>query len=103
MDLELASPIPRHRALHLLRGGVFEVNGGVDTLREAFIGKVRQYSCDYRPEVQFGSLQVKRGRVTIASVQDRREAIGCDFIICAGSEKSFFPQRKFRFERLHFS
>ena len=31
MDLELASPIPRHRALHLLRGGVFEVNGGVDT------------------------------------------------------------------------
>lgn len=90
MDLELAAPLPRTRCLQLLQGGVFEVDGGGDALRDAFIGKVRQYSCDYRPEIQFGALQVKRGRVSVASVQDRREAIGCDFIVCAGPEKPFF-------------
>lgn len=90
MDLGKAAALPRMRVFGHLRAGTYEMKGGLDALREGFIGKVRQYSCDYRPEVLFHGLTLKRGKVTEAHVQDRRESIGCNFIVCNSDEKLFF-------------
>ena len=90
MNLGNAAALPRLRSFAHLRDGVYDLGGGIDALREGFIGKVRQYSCDYRSEVQFHALRMKRGKVAEAMVQDRRESIGCDFMVCNGDERQFF-------------
>jgi hypothetical protein len=90
MEQGRASALPRLRNFEHLRAGVFDVKGGLDALRDGFIGTVRQYSCDYRPEIQFHAFRLKRGKVVEAMVQDRRESVGCNFIVCNREEKGFF-------------
>ncbi len=90
VDMTSAPALSRVRALSHLQGGAYRVDGGMDALRNAFIGKVRQYSCDYRGDIAVGGLLVKRGKILEGVVADRRESIGCDFMVCNGDVKRFF-------------
>ena len=106
-DLMNGSLRARLRVLGHLAGGVFEMPGGIDGLKQFFIDRIQQHASDVRTDIALDGLLVKRGKVLEAQVRDRRESIGCNLIVCASDVKRFFrmvppEHQKERFHhRLH--
>lgn len=106
-DLGPASLRARLRVLGHLAGGVFEMPGGIDGLKQFFIDRILQHASDVRTDIALDGLLVKRAKVLEAQVRDRRESIGCNLIVCASDVKRFFrmvppEHQKERFHhRLH--
>jgi len=106
-DLANAGLRARMRVLGHLAGGVFEMPGGMDGLKQFFMDRIQQHASDVRTDISLDGLLVKRGKVLEAQVRDRRESIGCHLIVCASDAKRFFrmvppEHQKERFHhRLH--
>ena len=90
LDIEDGPTLPLARCIAHLAGGVHHIEGGMDGLKRLFIQKIKQNASDYRPEISFDALAVKRGKVVAGRVRDRQEVIGFNLILCNSSLKRFF-------------
>jgi len=77
------------RCINELRKGVFEFSTGPDTLRDLFTGIIRAAG-DFRPDARATGIEIRRGRATHLQLRDRRQALGCDVLVCNTDPKRFF-------------
>lgn len=75
------APVSVARLWTHLRAGLHRFPGGLDGLKQVFIRKVKDLSCDYRPDAFAQRLVMKRGKVTEVVLAERGEAIGCDLVV----------------------
>ncbi|GMV43732.1 MAG: hypothetical protein AMXMBFR64_54480 [Myxococcales bacterium] len=90
LDIEDGPTLPLARCIAHLAGGVNHIEGGMDGLKRLFIQKIKQNASDYRPEISFDALAVKRGKMVAGRVRDRQEIIGFHLLICNSPLKRFF-------------
>ena len=90
LDIEDGPVLPLMRCISHLHGGVHHIEGGMDGLKRLFIQKIKQNASDYRPDIAFDALAVKRGKVIQGRVRDRQEVIGFNLLICNSELKRFF-------------
>jgi len=77
------------RCLHELHGGVYSFGSGPDALRELFSGIIRSAG-DFRPDARVTHVEIRRGKATSLTLRDRRQAVGCDVLVCNTEPKRFF-------------
>lgn len=84
-----ARPYPASfvRILTELRKGTSYFDQGPTALRDLFLSRVAVG--DVRPKAVVAQIDVRRGKATQVILRDRREAIGCDLVVCNTDPKRF--------------
>ncbi len=86
------------RVVNELRKGIFTFAQGPDTLRNLFLDIIST-SGDVRLRDQLTRVEVRRGKAHQVIVRDRRQAVGCDLLVCNTEPKRVFsliPQEQQR-------
>lgn len=86
--------LPRHMAMRIwrsFRDGFQRFPGGLDGLKDMFVGKLRDQSGDHRPDAYAIQLDIKRSKVVSVGLAERGEALGCELVVLNASPERLGP------------